>query len=179
MDVSYTVNTTGADAPTKPTQPPGRSSDFEEFVRVRSPALFRTALALTSDPQLAEDLLQTALAQAWRSWDRVHTSHEAFVRRTLVNTYVTWWRRKWNGERPTAELPEHPTHVTGHDDRLDLRDAVRQLPRRQRAVIVLRYFEDMPDAEIADVLGCSASTVRSQAHRALARLSKNPSLEDK
>lgn len=82
--------------------------EFEEFVRVRADGLYGTALLLTGDRHLAEDLLQTALTQAWRAWDEITTSHEGYVRRILVNTYVSWWRRKWNGERPTDVLPEEP-----------------------------------------------------------------------
>jgi RNA polymerase sigma-70 factor (sigma-E family) len=156
----------------------GRVEDFEEFVRARSATLFGTALLLTGDRHLAEDLLQTALAQAWRNWGKVHSSHEGFVRRILVNTYVTWWRRRWNGERPTAELPESAMHSSDRDRGVDLRDAVRRLPKRQRAVIVLRYFEDLSEAEVAQVLGCSVGTVKSQAHRALAKLVDDASLRE-
>ena len=131
---------------------------------------------LCGDRQLAEDLLQTALAQAWRHWGRITTSHEGFVRRILVNTYVSWWRRKWTGERPSEHLPEPPEGTTDRAQDLDLWVAVQHLPRRQRAVIVLRYYEDLPDQEIAAILGCAAGTVRSQAHRALATLSADSGL---
>jgi len=161
-----------------PTVVQERPAQFEVFVHARSAGLLRTAYALTGDLVLAEDLLQTALAQAWRSWSRVHTSHEAFVRRTMVNTYTSWWRRRWNGERPTAELPEHPGTGEDSDTRLDLLAAVARLPRRQRAVVVLRYYEDLPDTDIADILGCSPSTVRSQAHRALGRLATHTDLQE-
>lgn len=79
---------------------------FEHFVATRSSGLLRTAYLLTQDNHLAEDLLQTALGKAWRSWARIETHPEAYVRKILVNTYATWWRRKWNGEHPTEELPE-------------------------------------------------------------------------
>lgn len=152
--------------------------EFEEFVRARAGGLYGTALLLTGDRQVAEDLLQTALTQAWRSWDEITTSHEGYVRRILVNTYMSWRRRKWHGERPTDEVPEE--HAGDNDAAMsvDLLGAVRRLARRQRAVIVLRYYEDLPDAEIASLLGCSVSTVRSQAHRALARLRIDTAFEE-
>ena len=153
-----------------------REDDFDAFVRARSDALYRTAVLLCGDRHLAEDLVQTALAQAWRHWDRVTTSHEGFVRRTLVNTYLSWWRRKWTGERPTEHIPEHASSATDTDQGMDLWVAVQRLPRRQRAVVVLRYYEDLPDQEIATILGCANGTVRSQAHRALAALSGDSGL---
>ncbi len=153
--------------------------DFEAFTAARSGALFGTALLLTGDRHLAEDLLQTALAKAWLSWRRVVGDHEAYVRRILVNTYISMWRRRWNGETPTEVLPE-PGATPGDDphSRHDLRVAVRRLPKRQRAVVVLRYFEDLSEREVADLLGCSVGTVKSQCSRALAKLADDPSLEE-
>ncbi|MFC0003976.1 SigE family RNA polymerase sigma factor [Micromonospora siamensis] len=146
---------------------------FDEFVISRSPRLLRTAYLLTHDRALAEDLLQTALARAWEAWSRVQGDPEPYVRRILVNTYASWWRRRWTGERPTGELPEPPAEPDPHtrfDDREQLWRALGRLPRRQRAVLVLRYFEDLSEAEIADTLGCSPGTVKSQASKALAKL---------
>ena len=157
---------------------PDRAGDFEEFVLGRSPALLRTAYLLTHDHALAEDLLQTALTKAWFAWGRIEESPEAYVRRILVNTFATWWRRKWSGEHPTDVLPERSgddgsTSVAGSQD---LWTALARLPRKQRAVVVLRYFEDYSEAEIARVLGCSAGTVKSQASKALAKLRIDPAL---
>lgn len=150
---------------------------FAEFVAARSPRLLRTAYLLTHDWALAEDLLQTALAKSWFAWSRLGDDPEPYVRKVLVNTYATWWRRKWRGETPTAELPEladaDPTRAL--DDREELWRAMERLPRRQRAVLVLRYFEDLTEAQIADVLGISIGTVKSQASKALARLRIDPS----
>lgn len=154
----------------------GRTADFDDFVAARSQALLRTAYLLTRDHGLAEDLLQTSLSKAWFSWDRVDTSPEAYVRKILVNTYASWWRRKWNGERPTDELPEHSTADSSAEVRHDLSAAVARLPKRQRAVVVLRFFEDLSEAETADLLGCSRGTVKSQLSKALAKLRIDPAL---
>jgi RNA polymerase sigma-70 factor (sigma-E family) len=146
---------------------------FDEFVVTRSPRLLRTAYLLTRDWALAEDLLQTALARAWEAWARIDGDPEPYVRRILVNTYASAWRRRWRGELPTAELPEAADAGDPHrgfDDRDRLWRALGRLPRRQRAVLVLRYFEDLSEQEIADALGCSVGTVKSQASRAMAKL---------
>ena len=149
------------------------SAGFDDFVVMRSPRLLRTAYLLTHDWALAEDLVQTALARAWEAWNRIEGDPEPYVRRIIVNSYASWWRRRWTGELPTEVLPEraHPGDAHGGVDERDrLWRALRQLPRRQRAVLVLRYFEDMSEAEIADALGCGLGTVKSQASRALAKL---------
>ncbi|SNT64431.1 RNA polymerase sigma-70 factor, sigma-E family [Asanoa hainanensis] len=146
---------------------------FEDFVVGRSPRLLRTAYLLTRDWALAEDLLQTALARAWEAWSRIDGDPEPYVRRIIVNTYASAWRRRWRGELPTADLPEPPGAADPHghlDDRDSLWRALGRLPRRQRAVLVLRYFEDLSEAEIAEALGCSIGTVKSQASRAVAKL---------
>lgn len=146
------------------------ASEFEDFVAARSTQLLRTAYLLTRDHGRAEDLLQTALAKAWLSWRRIQTTPDAYVRKVMVNTYATWWRRKWNDERPSSELPE-PAHEEADGwMRHDLWTALGHLPRGQRAVIVLRFFEDLTEAETARVLECSIGTVKSQTARALTRL---------
>ncbi len=146
---------------------------FDDFVATRSPRMLRTAFLLTRDWALAEDLLQTALARAWEAWRRIEGDPEPYVRRVIVNAYASWWRRRWRGELSTADLPEEavPTDPqTRLDDRDRLWRALDQLPRRQRAVLVLRYFEDLSEAEVAEAMGCSVGTVKSQASRALAKL---------
>jgi RNA polymerase sigma-70 factor (sigma-E family) len=152
--------------------------DFDEFVAVRSASLLRTAYLLTRDHGLAEDLLQTSLTRAWFAWDRIATHPEAYVRRILVNTYSSWWRRRWNGEHATEELPDGgaPDHADGADRKQDLWLAMGRLPRRQRAVVVLRYFEDRSVSETADLLGCTTGTVKSQLSKALAKLRIDPAL---
>jgi RNA polymerase sigma-70 factor (sigma-E family) len=145
---------------------------FEEFVAVASPRLLRTAYLLTRDVGHAEDLLQTVLAKAWRSWRRVKGDPEPYVRRIMVNTHATWWRRRWRGEEPAGELPESIGEPEQHavDERDWLWQVLGRLPSRQRAVLVLRYYEDLTEAQVADLLGCSVGTVKSQASKALAKL---------
>ena len=130
---------------------------------------------LTGDEQMAEDLVQTTLERVWPHWQRVARDRDpdAYVRKVMVNTYSSWWRRKWRGEQATADLPE----ITAADDdyaRADLADALRRLmptlTPRQRAVLVLRFYEDLTESATAEVLGCSVGTVKSQTSKALARL---------
>lgn len=160
-------------------QDPSPSSGYDEFVATRSPALLRTAYLLTRDHALAEDLLQTALTKAWFAWRRIDGDPEPYVRRILVNTYATWWRRRWRDEHPTEVLPETPASPDRHtsaEDSHDLWQAMGRLPRRQRAVVVLRFFEDLSVAETAHLLGCSTGTVKSQLSKALAKLRIDPAL---
>ncbi len=153
-----------------------RHSDFDQFVAARSTRLLRTAYLLTRDHALAEDLLQTALAKAWFSWGRIERDPEPYVRKILVNTYVSWWRRKWNGEQAHAEPPEPEPVREDVDGRHDLWVAMGRLPRRQRAVIVLRFVEDLTEAETARLLGVATGTVKSQTSKALANLRVDPAL---
>jgi RNA polymerase sigma-70 factor (sigma-E family) len=154
---------------------------FGQFVAARSPALLRCAWLLTGDEALAEDLVQTVLARVWPRWDRIYrtdTSAEAYVRKMMVTTYATWMRRKWRAERPTERVPEHPVPADNYaevDDREEVRRALAVLPPRQRAVIVLRYYEDLTEMQTAGVLGCSVGTVKSQTSKALAKLRQQPS----
>jgi len=144
---------------------------FEEFVAARGQRLLRVAWLLTGDAHLAEDLLQTVLARVWPKWHRLADENpEAYVRKALVHTHASWWRRRWRGEVPHAELPDHAGQSDPFAD-VDLEQAlasaIRALPVRQRAVVVLRYFEDLSVAETAEVLGCTEGTVKSQASKAL------------
>ncbi|MGW2153493.1 SigE family RNA polymerase sigma factor [Nonomuraea sp. NPDC001699] len=151
-------------------------ADFERYVEQRSARLLRTAYLLCRDWPLAEDLTQTALAKAWLAWRRVGANPDAYVYRILANTHATWWRRRWRGEVATGELPDQPQRdeTAGIGTRDALRAALAALPPKQRAVVVLRYFEDLPDEAIAGIVGCSVATVRSQASRALAKLRLDP-----
>jgi RNA polymerase sigma-70 factor (sigma-E family) len=154
------------------------SDTFAEFVGARSARLLRTAYLLTHDWALAEDLLQTSLVKTWRAWRRIETDPEPYVRRILVNTYSTWWRRRWSAEQPTDSLPESTVddQPGAYDARDEVWRALGRLPRRQRAVLVLRYFEDLTEAQTAQVLGVSVGTVKSQSAKALARLRLDGSL---
>lgn len=151
-----------------------RDADFAAFMTARQPALLRTAYLLSGNRADAEDLVQTALAKLYLAWDRVHSrdSVDAYVRRILVNEHNSLWRRPFKRrEVPTERLPEDPDDsraTAGHDEALWR--FVQSLPRRQRAVIVLRYYEELTEAETAEVLGVSVGTVKSQASRALAAL---------
>jgi RNA polymerase sigma-70 factor (sigma-E family) len=153
---------------------------FDDFVAARSSGLLRTAYLLTRDHALAEDLLQTALTKAWFAWSRIEGRPEPYVRRILVNTYATWWRRRWNAEQAYGDLPEvAAAPATDRSDAgQDLWQAMGRLPRRQRAVVVLRYFEDLTEAETADLLGVTVGTVKSQASKALAKLRIDPALNE-
>lgn len=148
---------------------------FHDFVLARSDRLLRTAYLLTGDWGVAEDLLQEALAKAWFAWARVDEP-ESYVRRVLVTTYTSWWRRKWRAEVPSASLPDSPVRDRAAEEREELWRAVRALPPRQRAVIVLRFYEDLPVAEVAAVLGCGSGTVKSQTAKALAKLRVDESI---
>jgi len=153
---------------------------FEAFVQARSGRLLGTAVLLTQDRALAEDLLQTALAKAWFAWSRVDGDPEPYVRRIVVNTYMSWWRRRWNGEVPAQELPERAgvDFHAGSDARHDLGAALARLPKRQRAVVVLRFYEDLTERQVARLLGCSVGTVKSQTSKALAKLRVDSALEE-
>jgi RNA polymerase sigma-70 factor (sigma-E family) len=147
--------------------------EFRDYVAARQGALYSVAYLLTGHHQDAEDLLQTALAKLALNW-RNASSPDAYVRKILYHQQVTWWRRRRHQrEFVTAEPPEAGTvsdHSTESTVRLSLERLLAQLTRRQRAVVVLRYYEDLPEAEIAQILGCSVGTVRSQTHRTIARL---------
>ncbi|MEH0843256.1 SigE family RNA polymerase sigma factor, partial [Micromonospora sp. CPCC 205711] len=150
--------------------------EFREFVAARSAALLRTAYLLAGDWATAEDLLQTALTKTYLAWKRLGgiEAIEPYARRVMVNTSTSWWRRRWNGERPTEVLPER-AGVDEIEQQLD-RDALWRhltaLPARQRAVLVLRFYEDMSEAQTAALLEISPGTVKSQTSRALATLRK-------
>lgn len=154
-------------------------AEFDDFVVARSQALLRTAYLLTHDEALAEDLLQTALTKAWFAWRRIDGPPEPYVRRVLVTTSASWWRRRWNRETPTEVLPERATMAgpEGPVTEQDLWEAIGHLPPRQRAVIVLRYLEDRTEVETAELLGCSIGTVKSQCAKALAKLRIDAALE--
>ena len=150
---------------------------FREWVGARRRRLLGTARLLTCDTDLAEDLVQAALVKVWPHWERVAAAGEPeqYVRRVLLTTWATWSRRRWRGERPAGwDLPDDADLAGDPADGAALRDAVARLlpllPAGQRAVLVLRYAEDLTEAQTAQLLGVSVGTVKSQTARALARL---------
>lgn len=148
--------------------------EFHDFVAARRPTLLRAAMLLTADRADAEDLLQSALTKTFLAWNRINDrgALDGYVRRTMVNINISWWRRRKLEEYPTDELPDTP--VDDHTDRSGLRDELDRildrLPERQRAAVVLRYYEDLTENEIAETLGVSVGTVKSTVSRAMAKL---------
>lgn len=147
--------------------------DFADFVEVRSAELLRLAYVLTGDQHCAEDLLQSALTRAAAHWGRIHSAPEGYVRRIMYREQVNRWRRgARRRETAMAQVPELATQdvAAAADTRVALRGALMALPPGKRAVLVLRYLEDLPEAQVAEILGCSVGTVRSQTHKAIAQL---------
>lgn len=151
-----------------------RAHRFDAFVVARGPALWRTAYLLTGDRQLAEDLVQLALDKTWKRFERVD-SYEAYVRRTMLHAQHRAWRRRWRGEVSTADLPDTAAPAAAVPDP-DLMAALARLPERQRAVVVLRYFDGLTEAETATALGLAVGTVKAHHSRALAALRASPLL---
>jgi RNA polymerase sigma-70 factor (sigma-E family) len=158
---------------------PARSGDdrdaaFTAFVRARGTALARSAFLIVGDLSRSEDVLQTALAETYLRWHRLRRAEaaEAYVRQAIITANAAWWRRRSNSELPQVTLPDRviadaaPSIIERHT----LMEALRQLSPRQRAVIVLRYFDDLTERETARMLGCSAGSVKKHASRALDRL---------
>lgn len=152
---------------------------FEEWARARLPALVRFAAALTGDRGLAEEVVQEVLIRAYGRWSRIAglDQPEAYLRRMVTNEYLSW-RRRWARITPQADVSalvetgpaSDPDHAETHADRAALAQELARLPKRARAVLVLRYYEHLTDAEIAETLGCPQGTVRSLASRALRTL---------
>jgi RNA polymerase sigma-70 factor (sigma-E family) len=148
---------------------------FAQFVEARERALQRTAWLLTGDWGLAEDLVQTALVRTWPRWERIRRRDdpEVYVRRVLVNTWATWARRRSRGEHATQSVPDGPAPGDIAAEvavRMAIRSALASLTARQRAVLVLRVFDDLSEAQVAAVLGCAVGTVKSTTSQALAKL---------
>ena len=152
----------------------GKDADFSAYMSARQPALYRTAYLLAGDHAGAEDLLQNAFAKLYLSWDRIrdHGALDGWVRRVMVNEHNSLWRRAWKRrEHSTDTIPETGAH-DAYDDGVGgaLWSFVQTLPPKQRSVVVLRYYEQLSEAETADILGISVGTVKSQTSRALAGL---------
>jgi RNA polymerase sigma-70 factor (sigma-E family) len=156
------------------TRPGFEDPGFRDYVNTRIGSLLRSAYLLTGNRADAEDLVQAALAKTYLAWDRIEDRRalDGYVRRAMINTHISWWRRRRLEEYPTDELPDQVVadHASASDLAETLRRAVDRLPQRMRAAVVLRYFEDMTEAEVADALGVSLGTVKSTVSRAVAKL---------
>jgi RNA polymerase sigma-70 factor (sigma-E family) len=154
---------------------------FGEYVRDRSHVLLRAAQGMTGNRPDAEDLLQATLAKAYQSWDRIddQAALEAYVRRVMVNTHISGWRRRRVDEYPVDEIPDAPATADATSDS-DLHDVVQRaidrLPRQMRAAVMLRFYDDMTEPEVAAALGVSVGTVKSTVARAVAKLRKDEEL---
>jgi len=154
---------------------------FGEYVRARGHVLLRAAQSMTGNRADAEDLLQATLVKAYQSWDRIDdpAALDTYVRRTMVNTHISGWRRRRVDEYPTDELPDAPTAEDATRDS-DLRDVVQRaidrLPRQMRAAVLLRFYDDMTEPEVAAALGVTVGTVKSTVARAVAKLRKDTEL---
>ena len=148
---------------------------FAEFAAGRGRALHRAAYLMVGDEQLAQDLVQEALTKTYVAWPRLRDPNnaEAYCRKAITTTAITWFRRKgWDNERPTEALPERPGHTQTDavDDRSMVWAALQQLPPRQRAALVLRFYEDLTEAQTAAAMGCAVGTVKSQVAAGLKKL---------
>jgi RNA polymerase sigma-70 factor (sigma-E family) len=155
---------------------------FRDYVLARGTALLRMAVVLTGNRADAEDLVQAALAKTYLAWGKINdrAATDAYVRRAMVNTHISWWRHRKLEEFPTDELPDQVVadHARDSDMAEVVRRALDRLPRRMRAAVMLRYFEDMTEPEIAAALGISLGTVKSTVSRAVARLRIDEELDE-
>ncbi|GGQ27335.1 SigE family RNA polymerase sigma factor [Streptosporangium pseudovulgare] len=150
----------------------GNHEEFREYVVARGPALLRAARHLTGHHSDAEDLLQAALAQTYLAWDRIQdrAALDGYVRRAMVNINISWWRRRKLEEYPSEDVPEPALAGVRAPLPERVEQALDRLPTRMRAAIMLRYYEDMTEPEIAETLGISIGTVKSTVSRAMAKL---------
>lgn len=154
---------------------------FDRFVRERGRALWRAAWLLTGDGHHAEDLVQAALAKCYTRYDVIadDAGFEAYVRKAIYRTYVSWWRRmSWRSETPAEHVPDRPSGPSNQTLRLDMLRALDELPRMQRAVLVLQYFEDRSLDEVGVLLGISTGSVKTHSHRGRAALRGSLHLAD-
>jgi RNA polymerase sigma-70 factor (sigma-E family) len=148
---------------------------FAAYVRERGEHHLRMAVLLTGDWHAAEDLVQASLVKLYRAWPRLEIGPgtDTYLRRIMINTHRSWWRARWRRETPVAVLPERRCEGDVADRQALgalVRQALAGLPRQQRAVLVLRYCEDLPEAEVAELLGCTVGTVKTHAYRGLRAL---------
>jgi RNA polymerase sigma-70 factor (sigma-E family) len=158
----------------------GNHVAFVDYVRSRGGVLLKAALVLTGNRPDAEDLVQATLVKAYLSWDRIAdvTALDTYVRRVMINTHISGWRRRRLDEYPTDDLPDSPAaDETGNSDLHELvQRAIDRLPRRMRAAVMLRYYDDMSEPEVAAALGVSVGTVKSTVARAVAKLREDAEL---
>ncbi|KQY64115.1 MULTISPECIES: SigE family RNA polymerase sigma factor [unclassified Nocardioides] len=152
-----------------------RDKAFAEFAQSRGAALHRAAYLMVGDSQLAQDLVQEALTKTYVAWPRLRDTSraEAYTRKAITTTAITWFRRKgWNNERPTDVLHDRRDDGDSHaiTDRLAIWQEVQALPPRQRAALVLRYYEDLTEAQTAEAMSCAIGTVKSQVSAGLRKL---------
>jgi RNA polymerase sigma-70 factor (sigma-E family) len=151
-----------------------RERAFSEFVVGRYGSLVRSAFLLTGDRGHAEDLVQVSLLRTFRAWGRLHApdSAEAYARTTMIRLASRWRSRRWTDEVASAAVPDRdtPDHADDVDEAVRVRAALLALPWSQRAVLVLRYFDDLPESEVAALLNCRVGTVKSRTSRGLAAL---------
>lgn len=163
------------------TRPDDHQAAFRDYVSARRTALLRMAFTLTGNQADAEDLMQAALAKTYLAWAKIHdrAALDNYVRRAMVNTQISWWRRRKVEEYPTDELPDQAVadHANETDQTEVIRRALDRLPERMRAAVMLRYFEDMTEPEIATTLGVSLGTVKSTVSRAMAKLRDDAELD--
>jgi len=157
-------------------------ADYENFVRAELPRLLRYATMLTGEREQAADLVQDVLVKVYRRWSRISDADhpDRYVLRMVTNGYLSWRRSRAARVVAAGDLPDEARpgdFASDHALREDMWQRLARLPRRQRAVVVLRYYEQSPDAEIADLLGCAQGTVRAHAHRALATLRNGLTIE--
>lgn len=177
------MTTPGTAGSARSAAPAATPTTFTSYVRARGPVLLRTARSLTANPCDAEDLLQTALTKTYLAWERIedHRALDGYVRKALLNTRTSQWRKRRVEEFCCDELPE-PEPQPGPDpaEAQAVRDmlwqAVLRLPARQRAMVVLRFYEDLSEAQTAAVLGVSVGTVKSAVSRAVSKLREDPQL---
>jgi RNA polymerase sigma-70 factor (sigma-E family) len=156
------------------TEQTGSRLSFEEYATARQAHLIRLAYLMVRDHHLAQDLAQESLARVYENWRRINAdgNPDAYVRKVMLNQLLTWRRRRAWSERPVADLGDQAVadQSAATDDRAAMAVVLGELPMRQRAVIVLRFYEDLDDTAIADILGCSPATVATHAKRALSHL---------
>lgn len=150
---------------------------FAAYVRDRGEHHLRVAVLLTGDWHAAQDLVQASLVKLYRAWPRLRLDGDpdAYLRRIMVNTHRSWWRARWRRETPTGELPDTvlADFADGQALAAQVRQALQALPQRQRVALVLRYCADLPEAEVAQLLGCSPGTVKTHTRRGLQALREN------